>query len=193
MKCKYVLRSGAFLVAAALLLAPAVSAQKKNESGKAPQKAAAAPAKSQSGKGPEGKWPNEVVFCQSATPECRGLGTSFDIGKLRDLYVFATWPDLSGNFTQTIEFYLPDGSLYLKKSTPFMVRNGQPLARRQAGSTLPEWMFTKSRGVPAVVTPLPVAGTFITQRNLTGTWTVRVLLDGALVKTAQFQFFVATP
>ncbi|HWQ02967.1 MAG TPA: hypothetical protein VNL38_00660 [Candidatus Nitrosotenuis sp.] len=180
------------MLVTALLIPPATWAQKKAEPVKAPQKAVTR-TKVPDNKRPEGKWPNEVFFCQTASPECRGLGTSFDITKLRDLYVFATWPDLSGNFTQTVEFYLPDGSLYLKKSTPFMVRNGQPLARRQASSTLPEWMFTKSRGVPAVVTPLPVAGTFITQRNLTGTWTVRVLLDGALVMTAQFQFFVPAP
>ena len=45
---------------------------------------------------------------------------------------------------------------------------------------------TVSRGVPAAITVLPVAGTFITQRRLAGTWTVRVLLDDKPVLFAQF-------
>jgi hypothetical protein len=130
----------------------------------------------------------EVFFCQTSSAQCRSTGASFEVGKLRDLYVFVTWPNTSGTLTQTVEFYLPNGSLYLKRSTNFMVRKGQPVARPLSGETLPPEFFTTSRGVPAVVTLLPVAGTYITQRNLLGTWTVRVLLNGALAATAVFEF-----
>lgn len=128
----------------------------------------------------------EIFFCDTGTTECRANNSKFELQKARDLYVYATWPNVAGDHVQTVEFYLPNGSLYLKKDTPFRVRRGVPRARFVPGSSVPEQFLTSSRGVPAVITALPVAGTFITQRNLTGTWTVRVLLDGNPVASGQF-------
>jgi hypothetical protein len=129
----------------------------------------------------------EIFFCSTDTPQCRSGVQRFSTRHLRDLYVFVTWPHLSGTHTQTVQFHLPDGNLYVAKSTTFVVRRGQPGARPSAGNTLPNRFFTTSRGVPAVATLLAVAGTHITQRNLVGNWTVVVLLDGKRAQTAQFQ------
>ncbi len=64
----------------------------------------------------------------------------------------------------------------------------KPLPRRDRATVLASrsQSRTVSRGVPAAITVLPVAGTFITQRRLAGTWTVRVLLDDKPVLFAQF-------
>jgi hypothetical protein len=135
----------------------------------------------------------DVFFCTSDTPQCRSSVQTFSVRKLRDLYVFVVWPELSGTHTQTVNFILPDGNLYVSKSTTFNVRYGQPRARSISGTSSPQHFFTASRGEPAVATLLPIAGTHITQRNLYGTWTVQVLLDGKLARTAQFTLRGETP
>ncbi len=129
----------------------------------------------------------EIFFCETSTTECRSTNTSFTVNKLRDLFVFVTWPGANGDVVQTVEFFLPDGSLYLKRDTPFRARVGQPRARAAAGdNAVADAFLTSSRGVPTVVTPLAVAGTYITQRSLLGAWTVRVSLGGKPVLTGQF-------
>lgn len=130
----------------------------------------------------------EIFFCEVDTTDCRSTNSTFTVGTLRDLYVFVTWPDLKkGDFVQTVEFLLPDGSLYMKKDTPFRIKPGNRSALPVPGAPLiPEQWLTSSRGVPTVVTLLPVAGTYITQFNLLGTWTARVLLDGNFVQSAPF-------
>jgi hypothetical protein len=130
---------------------------------------------------------SEVFFCETSTTQCRSTNSTFSAGKLRDLFVFVTWPGAAGNRVQTLEFYLPDGSLYQKKETAFSARAGIARARATPGAVaVPDEYLTSSQGVPTVVTSLPVAGTYITQRNLFGTWTVRVLLDGKPVASSQF-------
>jgi hypothetical protein len=129
----------------------------------------------------------EIFFCESPTTECRSSNSTFTVGKLRDLYVFVTWPNVSGDLVQTVEFFLPDGSLYVKKVTPFRVSSGQPRARAVPGAApTVDTFLTSSRGTPTVITPLAVAGTYVTQRSLLGTWTVRVRLGDKPVQSAQF-------
>jgi hypothetical protein len=129
----------------------------------------------------------EVFFCEKPTTECRSTNTTFAVGKLRDIFVFVTWPNVSGDRVQTVEFFLPDGSLYVKKATPFRASTAQPRARAVPGAApAVEAFLTTSRGTPTVITPLAVAGTYITQRSLLGTWTVRVKLGDKLVQSAQF-------
>lgn len=174
MNANRMIRAGWFFLAILLLVLP-VHAQKESSNKKtvAPP-AVYAPAKT------------EVFFCETPTTECRSNAASFEVKRLRDLYVFVTWPKTPGDHVQTVEFYLPDGNAYVKKDTPFRTRAGITRARRPEGTNLPDSFFTASRGIPTVITSLPVAGTYISQRSLTGAWTVRVLLDGQLVTTAQF-------
>jgi hypothetical protein len=129
----------------------------------------------------------ESFFCEAPTTDCRSSNSSFTVGALRDLYVFVTWPNVSGDLLQTVEFYLPGGSLYMKKDTQFRVLSGGSTALAVPGATpVPAQFLTSSQGVPTVVTMLPVAGTYITQYNLLGNWSVRVLLNGTFVQSAQF-------
>jgi hypothetical protein len=129
----------------------------------------------------------EVFFCENPTTECRSTNSTFTVGKLRDIFVFVTWPNVSGDLVQTVEFFLPDGSLYLKKVTPFRASTAQPRARAVPGAApAVDAFLTSSRGTPTVITPLAVAGTYITQRSLLGTWTVRVRLGDKPVQSAQF-------
>ena len=102
-----------------------------------------------------------VSFCESADPSCVPA-TDFSIASLLDLYVSVGWMGASaGSHLQTIRFLLPDQNLYQAIETPFEVAQG-------------------SGGTALTVQALPVAGSYITQRSLTGIWAVEVWLDGRL-------------
>ncbi|MCL4523108.1 MAG: hypothetical protein M1453_14170 [Acidobacteria bacterium] len=189
MKQQTKVRGGALLLAGVLLFAaaPAPAQHRRPDT-----KDSNLDARSVSRKAPppvvQGSKPaSEIFFCESPTTECRSTNSTFVVTKLRDLFVFVTWPGVSGDFVQTVEFFLPDGSLYMKRATPFRASRAQvrALAVPGAAPTASEFLTT-SRGAPTVITPLAISGTYITQRSLLGTWTVRVSVAGKPVKTAQF-------
>ena len=150
----------------------------------------------------------EIFFCETPDTTCRTTQESFSLDNLRDLYVFVVWPRVTGQHVQTMEFYLPDGSIYSSKKTQFIVGgvtafSAMDPARRNEVSLLPPArhlmadanrihkqgipsLLMKSRGDSSTLTVLPVGGTYITQRNLGGTWRVRVLLDDRLALESAF-------
>jgi hypothetical protein len=145
----------------------------------------------------------EVFFCETLDPGCRSNNSTFFIEELRDVYVFAAWPDLTGQHVQTVEFYLPDGHLYERKVQAFTfrrvpqrfpggVRISAAAADRMVLKPVEEHL-TISRGARTVITPLAVAGTFITQHRLLGTWTVRVRLENGAAATGQFELRSGPP
>jgi hypothetical protein len=118
---------------------------------------------------------------------------------------------VNGQHEQTVEFRLPDGTLYSSMKTRFTI--GAPLKafasttsaaapnvvapvpraphliadanRVHVGGGIPS-LLTSSRGDTTVLAVLPVGGTYISQRNLTGAWIVRVLLDDRLALQSGF-------
>jgi hypothetical protein len=175
------------------------------------------------GRPPQSK-PNrpEVFFCVTPDTSCRTTQEVFSLAELRDLFVFVTWPGVSGQHVQTVQFFQPDGNLYSATKTRFTVGGATVAAVAHAavagmapasGNVVaspppaPHLMFDanvvhkegipsllmKSRGDSAVLTVLPVAGTYITQRNFSGTWQVRVLLDDKLVLESAFILTPAPP
>ena len=116
---------------------------------------------------------------------------------------------------QTVEFLLPGGSMYSSRKTRFSIGGASPLPARapafnnevspapaaphlvaDANKVHPEGITTllmKSRGDSSVLTVLPVGGTYITQRNLSGTWRVRVLLDDRLALESEFTLVPRQP
>ena len=150
----------------------------------------------------------EIFYCETPDTSCRTTQESFPIDSLRDLYVFVVWPGVTGQHVQTTEFYLPDGSIYSTKRTQFIVGgvaafSAMTPSYRNEVSPLPPArhlmadanrihthgipsLLMKSRGDSSILTVLPVGGTYITQRNLSGTWRVRVLLDDRLALESTF-------
>jgi hypothetical protein len=145
----------------------------------------------------------ELFFCETPDTTCRTTQDVFSLAEVRDLYVFVVWPGLTGQHVQTMEFFLPEGSLYSSKKTQFIIGGPLPFsgvaqafqnevsplpparhlmadANRVHAQGIPS-LFMKSRGDSSILTVLPVGGTYITQRNLGGTWRVRVLLDDRLM------------
>lgn len=149
----------------------------------------------------------EIFYCETPVTSCRTTQDIFSIAELRDLYVFVVWPGVSGQHVQTVEFYLPDGSIYFSKKTRFTIGGEVPAAAMapavqneisaipahplitDANEIHPEGipsLLLNSRGDSSILTVLPVGGTYISQRNLSGTWRVRVLLDDRLALESAF-------
>ena len=113
-----------------------------------------------------------VKFCDDETenPNCPAKDT-FSLAQTRDLFIWMNWQGVpAGTHTQELDIYMPQGNaLYTKYSDSFQITDAP-------------------KGSATVLRPMPVAGTWITQRQLTGTWQVDVLLDGQPVTSKQFTF-----
>jgi hypothetical protein len=157
----------------------------------------------------------EIFYCETPDTSCRTTQDTFPLDGLRDLFVFVVWPNVNGQHVQTVEFVLPDGSIYTTKKTRFSIGGALPVAAVAAefknevapAPPAPHLMadankvhaegiptlLMKSRGDSAILTVLPVAGTYITQRSLSGTWRVRVLLDDRLAIESEFALVPRQP
>jgi hypothetical protein len=116
-----------------------------------------------------------LKFCDDGDPNCLAKDT-FDLNQIRDLFMWVDWQNVPlGTHTQTIDLFLPQGHfLYVSYSDNFTISDS-------------------SNGSATVLRSMPVAGTWITQRQLSGTWEVHVSLDGQLIETKTFQLFVLPP
>ena len=110
-----------------------------------------------------------VKLCDSASQGCAG-SASFSIGTMRDLSLDVEWQNVpAGTHTQEIALIQPNGVVYQTVSHGFAVPDG-------------------TLASPALNDVVPVAGTFITQRSLTGQWSIEVSLDGKTIGVQSFQF-----
>ncbi len=114
-----------------------------------------------------------LFFCTTNDVQCRTSITDFDLDAVRDLFVFAAWRNLSGEHTQQLRFVLPDGNTYQAMETKFTVDATSTDTNVQVAA--------RSREEKATSVAFAVAGTHITQRSLSGTWTVELYLDGKLI------------
>jgi hypothetical protein len=86
-------------------------------------------------------------------------GPRFSATQLRALEINVKWGILIGTHTQRLQLVAPDGAVYQAFTTAIDNANGPTL----------------------VQTRVPVAGTWITEYALEGTWQVRVYLEGSAV------------
>ena len=102
------------------------------------------------------------TFCDDGGPNCKPA-TSFSVASVRDVVIKVSWDNLpAGNHVQTLEIMIPGGGLYQATQTAFLTDSS-------------------SSGLFAATRVLPVAGTWIQQRQMTGNWLVRVSLDDQVV------------
>ena len=108
-----------------------------------------------------------VSFCNNTESGCVPNG-SFQLSGTRAVNVVIQWQNLEmGSHSQKVSFVLPSGDEYQAFEQSFEVADGA------AGIT------TKQS--------LPVAGTWISQRRLTGMWQVNYSLDGKPMGTQAVQ------
>jgi hypothetical protein len=91
------------------------------------------------------------------------------VAALRDLVITVNWSGVApGNHAQTLELLLPGGGLLQSTKTGFMIPAG-------------------SNGSFSAVRVVPVAGTWISQKQETGNWSVQVALDGKPVASQSLE------
>lgn len=126
--------------------------------------------------GPAGQMPapqpqpaqGSVTLCNRTPSSCTS-GASFSLATLRDLAINVDWSNVpAGTHTQTTEILEPSGGLFEVKSQAFAIADN-------------------SNGAAQTEEIVPVSGTMITQRRLTGTWKVRVSLDTTMSATQTVQ------
>jgi hypothetical protein len=88
---------------------------------------------------------------------------------MRDLVVNVNWQNLpEGSHIQLLEIAMPGGGLYQAGQSSFLVPDSSQSS------------LTTSR-------TLPVAGAWISQRRITGEWSVQVSLDGKVIASQTVQ------
>jgi len=103
-----------------------------------------------------------VSFCSEPGPNCTPANT-FSIASLRDLSIVVQWTNVpAGTHTQHLDILEPDGGLYQTFNTSFAIA-------------------ANSGGSATTTGTVPVAGSWISQRFLSGNWTVQVSLDDQLM------------
>ena len=109
-----------------------------------------------------------ISFCDDGVASCPPA-SSFSVASLRDLVINVNWENLSaGNHTQMVEVLQPGGGLYQASQSSFLVSDASQSS------------LTTKRA-------LPVAGAWISQRRMTGEWSVRVSLDGKAITSQTVQ------
>jgi hypothetical protein len=105
-----------------------------------------------------------ISFCDDGVASCPPA-SSFSVGSMHDLVVKIKWGNVSaGNHTETLEFLIPGGAAYRVTQDGFLI----------PGS---------SAGPFSAQRTFPVLGTPISQRQMTGNWSVRASLDGQPIAT----------
>jgi hypothetical protein len=108
------------------------------------------------------------TFCASGFSDC-SPASSFSVSAVGDVKINVAWENLpAGNHIQKLEILVPSGGLYQQNSTAFAI----------SSDSIQPFVAMRS---------LPVAGTWIQQRKITGEWTVRVSLDGQLITSQTLQ------
>ena len=131
----------------------------------------------------------EVFFSEREETACQPGNQEFTLEDIRGLYVCVIWAGLAGTYAEQLTFVSPDGHVYQTLTQAFATAQapalgtveveGRRYAVKPAG-----W---GANGETLVTAALPVAGTFITQYNLTGLWTVKVALNGEPIGQDTFQ------
>ncbi len=107
-----------------------------------------------------------ISFCDMVTSNCQSNAGTFTASGTQGVNIAVKWQNTPlGNHTQQIQLLMPDGNFYQEFQAGFLIDSA-------------------SNGQASITRAIPIAGTFITQRKLLGTWKVQVLLDGAVVNTA---------
>ncbi len=112
-----------------------------------------------------------VSFCNAAQVNCQSQSANFSLtmSNIPDLNIVVNWENVtSGTHSQEMRLLMPNGNLFQRLQNTFVVaRSGNGSAR--------------------VNRILPIAGSFISQRRITGGWKVKVSLDGKAVTTGDLR------
>lgn len=124
-----------------------------------------------------------LVFNEDATSHSASANQVFSVQSVRELFIHTVWSDLKGEHTETRKFYSPSGELYYEKLTAFSTDIEAPVPFEKPVS-IPHGSSVQASPIDAnghafVSDYLSVGGTWISDRAMTGIWTVEIYLDDA--------------
>jgi hypothetical protein len=100
-----------------------------------------------------------ISLCDNGVANCPAA-TSFSVNTARDVVIQVAWENVpAGTHVQNLEISMPGGGLFQSSQTAFLIDGTGP-------------------GSASTSRLLPVAGTWIQQRHITGQWSMQVSLDG---------------
>jgi hypothetical protein len=110
-----------------------------------------------------------ISVCNKTPDSCADAQT-FSLAQIRDLAIHVDWKNVpQGTRTQKLEMFDPGGGSYQVLNTSFVEEDG-------------------GNGEIQTDSLIPISGSMITQREITGTWTFRVSLDGQVIATQNITF-----
>jgi hypothetical protein len=111
-----------------------------------------------------------VSICDASKSNCQAAAASFSLAGVPDLNVAVNWTNVpAGTHSQEIRLLMPNGNLYQRFQNSFLVPAND------------------SNGSANVSRNIPITGTFITERQITGGWKVEVSLDGKVTTIGNLQ------
>ena len=114
--------------------------------------------------------PSASITVCNETPDGCQPATSFSLAAMRDLSVQVQWMNVpAGTQTQTLQMMDPGGGSYEVRNSSFVVTDGTP-------------------GQATTSVLIPIGGSMIAQRQITGNWTIQVMLDGKTITTRSVTF-----
>lgn len=123
----------------------------------------------------------EVFFGTDAASACQPGPRQFLLAEVDDLFICVVWSGLAGAYAERLTLLTPDGHHYQDLAVAFVTAgatlpaDGIEVRGRQLPVTPAGW---GANGETLVTAQLRVGGTFISQFNMVGLWTVTVSLDG---------------
>jgi len=112
-----------------------------------------------------------VSFCNTAQANCQSQSANFSLktSNIPTLNIKVDWANVAaGTHSQEMRLLLPNGYLYERLQNTFAVpRSGD--------------------GSASVNRNIPIVGSYIAQRRITGGWKVRVSLDGKVITTGDLR------
>jgi hypothetical protein len=110
-----------------------------------------------------------ISVCNKTPDSCADAQT-FSLAQIRDLAIHVDWKNVpQGTRTQKLEMFDPGGGSYQVLNTSFVEEDG-------------------GNGEVQTDSLIPVSGSMITQRGITGVWTFRVSLDSQVIATQNVTF-----
>lgn len=118
--------------------------------------------------------------------------SEFSVSGVRELFVHSVWSNLTGEHRELRQYFAPSGDLYYQRLLPFSTTLEAPIPFEEQVS-IPHAkqvaaLQPNERGEVVLTDALAVAGTWISDRGMTGAWTLRVYLDNAETPNAELHF-----
>jgi hypothetical protein len=132
-----------------------------------------------------------LAYSAPSASAAEPMPAAFSVSDVRELYIYSVHSALVGEHRELRRFYAPSDDLYYEKLVAYSTELDEPAPfvapvsvprSKQIAAVRPD-----DNGRLIIEDVFPVAGTWISDRAMTGTWRVELYLDGAAQPSATLQ------